>query len=538
MGGILWGLGRVTPVRADDNLTIHDVGTFEIPAQVTPTLVTIAGPTLGFVDTTYTFTATVDPISTTIPVTYTWDATGQSPVTNTGGISDSVIYAWTLPGSQVLTVTASNLYGLITDTHTISITDVSVSGSVAVNDSPTELGSATTLSATISAGTNVSYIWDFGDEAFGSGEVITHTYPITGVFTATVTASNSANTLTATTVVTVTEPTEYVYLPTVQKNKILENAQIAFTSNRDGNWEIYLMMADGRSLTNLTNNLAWDGEFVWSPDGSKIAFTSDRNGGGDIYVMNADGTGVTNLTNNPQAEHGLAWSPDGSKIAFVSYLDPAYEIYVINVDGTNQVRLTDPPYSDWSPTWSPDGSKICFLSGRDQINEIYIMNPDGSDQTNLTNNQDGELFPTWSPDGSKIAFTSTRDGDDDVFVMNADGTNPINLTNNTVYDENPTWSPDGSRIAFFSDRDGDYAPDSLLYINADGTGETTLTDQVSLYVGTISPPYWSPDGSRIVFVSLPDMNKEIYIINADGTGMTNLTNNTARDDYPAWRPQP
>ena len=74
---------------------------------------------------------------------------------------------------------------------------------------------------------------------------------------------------------------------------------IAFTSDRDGNFEIYVMDADGTAQTNLTNNPASDAVPAWSPDGTKIAFFSDRDGNREIYVMDADGTNPTRLTSDP-----------------------------------------------------------------------------------------------------------------------------------------------------------------------------------------------------------------------------------------------
>src|SRR5438067_381974 len=88
--------------------------------------------------------------------------------------------------------------------------------------------------------------------------------------------------------------------------------QIAFTSDRDGNVDIYLVHADGSGVTRLTNNPARDFLPVWSSDGTRIAFYSERDGNGDTYVMNADGSGVRNLTNNPASDATPAWSPDDS----------------------------------------------------------------------------------------------------------------------------------------------------------------------------------------------------------------------------------
>ncbi|HUU97683.1 MAG TPA: hypothetical protein VM487_18260, partial [Phycisphaerae bacterium] len=75
------------------------------------------------------------------------------------------------------------------------------------------------------------------------------------------------------------------------------NGKIAFTTGRDGNYEIYVMNPDGSGLTRLTSNAAIDEAPAWSPDGTEIAFQTNRDGNYEIYVMNADGSGQTNLTN-------------------------------------------------------------------------------------------------------------------------------------------------------------------------------------------------------------------------------------------------
>jgi hypothetical protein len=90
-----------------------------------------------------------------------------------------------------------------------------VAGLVAANDGPTRLGGATTLTATVTAGGNVTYTWSLGDGAFGSGPLVAHVYPTVGKYTAIVTASNPANWLTATTTVEIVPLHTYIYLPLV-----------------------------------------------------------------------------------------------------------------------------------------------------------------------------------------------------------------------------------------------------------------------------------------------------------------------------------
>ena len=100
--------------------------------------------------------------------------------------------------------------------------------------------------------------------------------------------------------------------------------QIAFASNReDGNYEIYVMDADGKNQQRLTNNPNDDWSPSWSPDGERIAFMSvdshviDGMLSSEIYVMDADGGNLQNLTNRPFfADRTPSWSPDGRRLAF------------------------------------------------------------------------------------------------------------------------------------------------------------------------------------------------------------------------------
>lgn len=88
------------------------------------------------------------------------------------------------------------------------------------------------------------------------------------------------------------------------------------------------MKNDGTGVLRLTNDLAMDVWPVYSPNGKAIAFTSNRTGSYNVFVINEDGTGLKNITNNKAINNFAAWSPDGKKIAFISNIQGSYEVYI------------------------------------------------------------------------------------------------------------------------------------------------------------------------------------------------------------------
>jgi Tol biopolymer transport system component len=265
---------------------------------------------------------------------------------------------------------------------------------------------------------------------------------------------------------------------------------------------------------------------VVAAENGKIAFVSNRDGNFEIYAMNADGTDQTCLTKNPALDGDPSWSPDGLKIAFHSNRDGNSEIYLMNPDGTNQIRITNNPADDIEPAWSPDGSKIAFASNRNGDYGIFVMNTDGTDQQYLA----GGNHPAWSPDGSRIVFVSIRDGSNEIYVMNADGTNQIRITSNQFIELHPVWSTDGSKITVETNRDGTWTW-GIYSMNPDGTGISRLTYESD------GEPSWSPDGTKIVFQSWRNNAiPQIYIMNPDGTEQTRITFTSTLDSHPAWGP--
>lgn len=208
---------------------------------------------------------------------------------------------------------------------------------------------------------------------------------------------------------------------------------VAFTSNQDGNFEIYSMRADGSGLTNLTNHSAQDVSPVWSPDGKQIAFESDRNGFRQIFLMNADGSNVVQLVpdeDDQEANQDIKgdqwigepynlglnlWSPDGKKLVFLE-MAPGNEngiLYVIDANGENKKPLVQEAGNYSSPSWSPDGKQIAFIAREGSLYRIYSTDVDGNNLTNVTKKLElnETLYParySWSRDGQSISFIASN----------------------------------------------------------------------------------------------------------------------------------
>jgi hypothetical protein len=118
--------------------------------------------------------------------------------------------------------------------------------------------------------------------------------------------------------------------------------------------DIWIYERDSSNSINLTNTGDINEIHVdWSPDGMQIAFASNGTGNYEIYVMNADGSNLRQITDTLSDDIYPTWSPDSSMLAFATNRDGNWEIYMMNADGSNQTNLTNNPADDTQPDWGP-----------------------------------------------------------------------------------------------------------------------------------------------------------------------------------------
>jgi len=214
------------------------------------------------------------------------------------------------------------------------------------------------------------------------------------------------------------------------------------------------------SGVNVSGNDFCDHSPVWSSDGKRIAFVSDRDGDWEIYVMNADGTDQRRLTRSPGTDRAPAWSPDGSRIAFESDRGGDFDIYVIGSDGADERLLVDRSGNDLEPRWSPDGDRIaCIAQGSSSRELLAVDTRTGVPERGkvLTGDFKNISGICWSPDGRLLAYGSGSD----IWIIPwtaVDGAAPqdplgtiktkVNLTvDYTGTVSKPSWSADGTMIA-------------------------------------------------------------------------------------------
>ena len=361
-----------------------------------------------------------------------------------------------------------------------------------------------------------------------------------------------------------------------------DGGTIVFSSDRDGNYEIYSMKADGKDVKRLTNNAGHDSFPKFSPDGTLISFNSNfESETTDIYLMRTDGSNIVRLTTAKGHDFSRnGWSPDGTKFAYNSNVDGNDDVFVMDIDVFRPEILVSMPDADLkTPADSPDGQRIVFSAVYpDHHSELRIFDRATGKAAVIVTTSSPENYPQWSPDGNWIAFHQEVNGKWDIFKVRPDGSDLTNLTNDPSSDSVPVWSADSATIYFRSNRNGDTENAELFKMNADGTGQTPLPIQkgklgwpsVSLegdeilyaadrnaepqllfdiYAADISTgterlvisrpkhdthPTFSSDGSRIAFVARSDGNAEIYIANADGTSQLRLTRNAADDRFPRF----
>jgi Tol biopolymer transport system component len=171
----------------------------------------------------------------------------------------------------------------------------------------------------------------------------------------------------------------------------------------DGSHNIFTMNVDGSNIARLTDDPGTETDPMYSADGQKISFMSDRSGNYELYVMNANGTSQTKIT-DCAAEGTFCWQPDWSPVPGdqrilyrIAY--PVNKTRVINADGTGMTEVLGAlsPFAAY-PSWSPDATKVAFIAGLlgDNSQNVWTANLDGTGADRATFSPKDKRDPAWA----------------------------------------------------------------------------------------------------------------------------------------------
>jgi TolB protein len=224
---------------------------------------------------------------------------------------------------------------------------------------------------------------------------------------------------------------------------------------------------------------------------------------------------------------------DNGRIAFLS----SNQIFTTDPDGSGVLQLTNDPNGAATPVFSHDGTRIAYKRLSDDppeddptaIGDLVVMNADGSNQAVIAVDVVGMSPTSWSPDDRQVLWTGTDivHVDEQVFVAPADGSSPPRqIGDRDAFNWAPSWSPDGTRIAYIS------GPD-LYVMNTDGT------DIQKVNQGTYDVQNggaWYPDGSGLVMEAGAEENHDLWLVGLNGTSDRPLATSSQTETSPAFSP--
>lgn len=250
----------------------------------------------------------------------------------------------------------------------------------------------------------------------------------------------------------------------IQPSFSADEEWFAYTTNRDrllsGSWEIYVGKTDGTRQVRVTFNSGADVNPVWGPK-NLIAFESNRDANWDLYMFDVEGDGIpVRLTDDPANDINAYWAPDGGCevpgpqwLVFQSDRDGGdWDIFKLNVETMELTQLTENDVEDQVPVLSPDGRTMAWVQEDEfGVYNLWLMDLVTMETRQLTDTKADIAGHTFSPSGSFLAYHSNIDGDLDVFVVDKESGLIKRLTENDVEDEAPSFRCDDRELIYHAE---------------------------------------------------------------------------------------
>jgi len=314
-----------------------------------------------------------------------------------------------------------------------------------------------------------------------------------------------------------------------------DGRSVAFASNRDGHYDIYVGLVTGGSLVRITNDPNLKARPRWSPDGTKIAYSRlNESGLWDIWQIPALGGTPRRLVLNAMDP---AWSPDGRSLAYAN--SSTGSIWIADSSGQNARAITqppEPPSMALDPSFSPDGRRLAFaFRTGGPYGELAVANLASGKVSRLTDDHVLALSPAWSPDSRFIYFASGRGGAVNIWKIAASGGEPDQITAGQGQDAELDVSSDGKRMVFSTYRENiNIAEVPVESVDRETRPKWLTTDPAR---NAFAPAY-SPDGKHVAYFSNRHSSEReiIWVMDSDGLNPVPLVEDGLSNIFPRWAP--
>lgn len=305
---------------------------------------------------------------------------------------------------------------------------------------------------------------------------------------------------------------------------------IAFSSDATPNdkQQIFIMDAAGDGVKEVCFKDLDCYSPRFSPDGKKIVFCATNIVSDFIYMIDLEDSSTYTFPKFVDGGTDPVFSPDGRYLMYRSEKMDNNAVYILDIQSDDSFPISDGSLSTHAE-FSPDGNKVIYSSSMNENFDLVVLDlNDTTDnaQKTIANSKDAEIYGTFSPDGKLAAYSSFDiNYKGTVHICSSEGKNNISVSKGMGSSYNPKFSPDGTKLAFVSDKSGNF---EIYVCNVDGTDLKRVTNKN----GNTVEFDWSADSQKLVFESMKESVSSINIIDIESGSVENLTGEKANNINP------
>jgi Tol biopolymer transport system component len=232
--------------------------------------------------------------------------------------------------------------------------------------------------------------------------------------------------------------------------------RIVFAANIQLKERIFMLDLDQKRIQKIVDGPSNNSYPSFSPNGKFISFTSDRDGNKEIYLINSNGQDLTRITQNSVVDDHPSWANDSSGIYFYSEntSNKSSNIFFYNIANKTVKQITNLEGKNSTPQISPDGKTLAYSTNRYWPGwDICLFNISSSSERCPLSGSTSYCRATWANNSNRLAYSAGLLSDIDGWLVDINSNNKENILSSNGSEYDLTWSPDDTHILFASDQE-------------------------------------------------------------------------------------